>query len=165
MIDEKNVVTEKDILSECCGLDGEGFPKAAIMVRLSFIKAEKGEEEAIYDEILMDEPAVQIFRSPALTMVDLVFSPESFQLANCFARMQEFIHIQAGEEEKNDDILPTIFLTISPRQYMDRFFCTGMHGAYYLMPSKAGYKPDTIRFIFNSAMFGTYVTEEGRETR
>ena len=159
------MIMEKDIISACCGLDGEGFPKASAMIRLSFIKPEKGEEEGIYDEILLDEPVVQIFRSPVLTMVDLVFSPESFQLANCFARLQEFIHIPGGGEDQNDDILPTIFVTISPGRYMDRFFCTGMHGAYYLMPSKAGYKPDTIRFIINSAMFGTYGTEEGRETR
>ena len=157
-------ITEKEILSSCCGTDEEGFSRAVAVVRLSHINAETGEEERTFDEIILDEPVIEVYRSPALTTVDLIFSPESFQLANCFARLQEFVRKQRELKYiEGDEILPTVFLTISPRRYMDRFFCTGMHGAFYLMPSKVGYQPDSIRFIFNSALFGTYLAEEGSE--
>ena len=157
-------ITEKEILSSCCGTDKEGFSRAVAVVRLSYIKVATGEEEKTFDEIILGEPVIEVYRSPVLTTVDLIFSPESFELANCFARMQDFICEQGKEKSiESEETLPILFLTISPRRYMDRFFCTGMHGAFYLMPSKVGYPPDSIRFIFNSALFGTYVTEEESE--
>ena len=155
-------ITERDIFIACCGEDEDNNPRSIVAVRMSKYDAATGEEIELADEVILDEPVVNIFRSPRFTMVDLTFIPNSFSFVNLTARMQDFIKAEnmAGE---SDNIIPSIALTLNPKDHLGVFYCTGLHGAWSLMPSKVGYKIDTMRFTFDNTMFGSFVLGEQDE--
>lgn len=154
--DNVTLYTEKDVLLACCGDDEDNNANAITAIRMSIMDLVTGDEVRVEDEITMTEPVINISRGPRFTMVDLTFMPNSFNLVNAVARMQAFIKAENRQDDA-ENLVPSIFLTISPKNFDAVTYCTGAHGAWYVMTSKIGHPMDTIRFIYDNELFGTFV--------
>ncbi len=149
-------MTEREIMLSCCGEDDFGSNRATVAVKLSRINLET-EEEEIEDEMLFDNPIVNIFRNPRFTMIDLTFTNrEDFEFINLVARLQDFSKAENTAVNTKATIGPTIVLTIIPKETKGEFYCSGIHGIWCCMPSKIGAPIDTVRFIYDNELFMAY---------
>lgn len=149
-------MTEREIILSCCGEDEYGDTRSTVAVKLSKINLNEGSED-ILDEMLFDNPIVNVLRNPRFTMVDLTFlSTEDFEFVNLAARLQDFSKAENTAENEECTIGPTIVVTIIPKETKGEYYCSGMHGVWCLMPSKVGVPIDTVRFIFDNELFQAF---------
>ena len=149
-------MTEREIFLSCCGNDEKGDNKATIALKLSKINLNNGDEE-VKDEMLFDNPVVNIIRNPRFTMIDLTFTnKEDFEFVNLVARLQDFSKAENTAETDDAMIGPTIILTVIPKAYKGEYYCSGMHGVWVVMPSRIGGEIDTVRFIYDNELFMAY---------
>ncbi len=147
---------ERDIFLACCGNDEQGDNKSTVAVKLSKIDLNTGEEET-QDEMLFDNPVVNILRNPRFTMVDLTFTnKDDYEFVNLVARLQDFSKVENTAQTDDAMIGPTIILTVIPKSYKGEYYCSGMHGVWVAMPSRIGSPIDTVRFIFDNELFLAY---------
>lgn len=160
--DESTKITtpysELDVFIAACGNDEFGNSKASVAIKVSGVDVVKGEEVDELDEIVLDEPIVNICKSYKFTMVDLTFNPKSFDFVNAVARLQDFTKIEQLARGP-ENIVPSVILTVSPKSMIGEVYCTGMFGAWCLMPSQVGRAIDTIRFTFENDYFGTFFVD------
>ncbi len=158
---EEMKLTERDILISACGEDEDGHSKSVVSVKMSEINSKTGEEKVI-DELVLKTPIVNIFRSIKYTMIDLTYMwPSDFEFVNLFGRLQEFSKTDALNPDM--DVMQTIVVTVSPKEYIGEFYLTGLHGAWSMQPSKSGAKIDTVRFIFDNEFFNVFAIDTGEE--
>lgn len=151
-------MNERKIFSVSCGEDEFGVSKSMVSIKMSDFDIEN-EKETVYDEIILDNPVVNIFKTPALTMVDLTFTkPKDFEFINTVARLQEYV--KTDMMSQNENIFSTIVLTIMPKDFLGELFCSGAHGTFCIMPSKPDVPADTIRFIFQNSYFYAFKIPE-----
>ncbi len=149
-------MTEREIMIACCGEDEFGNNKASVAIKLSRINLETMEEEVV-DEMLFDNPIINIFRNPRFTMVDLTFTnKEDFEFINLAARIQDFTKIENVVMNPEATIGPTIIVTLIPKESKGEYFCVGIHGMWVIMQSKIGAPVDTVRFLFDNELFTSY---------
>lgn len=149
-------MTERDVMISCCGEDDFGNNKATVAVKLSRINLETFEED-VEDEMLLDNPIINIFRNPRFTMLDLTFTnKEDFEFINLAARLRDFSRFEIMAANEEAMIGPTIIVTLIPKETKGEYFCVGVHGMWVIMMSKIGGPIDTIRFIFDNELFTTY---------
>lgn len=143
---------ELDVIREACGVDEDGNAKAVVSVKLSEINTGTLQEKVL-DEVLLDNPKVQIYRSVRYTMVDLIFgSPMDFEFINVWGRLNGFCN-EIGEDMNS---MRTIVITISPKSLMGEYFLCGLHAAWSLMKSRPDGEMDMIRFVMDSEYFGVF---------
>lgn len=151
-------MNENDVFKSICGEDEYGNAKSMISIKLSDFDIQN-EEENVLDEMILDNPIVNVFKTPALTMVDLTFTnPSDFDFVNTVSRMQSYI--LSDMRSINENVLSTIVLTIIPKEYLGEVYCTGIHGTFCIMPSKPDVPTDTIRFIFENTYFYSFKIPE-----
>lgn len=147
-------LTEHDVFKNTCGEDEKGNAKAVTVIKLSdfYIKDEK---EIVLDEIVLNNPIINIFKTPVQVMVDLTFINSSdYEFINAVARMQDFIKME--NRNPSPEVLSTIVLTLLPKEYLGNIYLTGIHGTFCIIPSKPDVPVDTIRFIYNNEYFHTF---------
>ena len=144
--------TEKEVILEACGVNDEGDTKAVVSVKLSEINAGTMEEKVL-DEVILDNPTIQIYRSVKYTMVDLIFdNPMDFEFIKTFGRLSGFCN-EVGEDMNS---VRTIIVTISPKRMLGEYFLCGMHAAWLLMKSKPQTDANMIRFVFDGEHFNVF---------
>ena len=150
------IMTEWEVMISCCGEDEFGNTKATAAIKLSRINLETFEEEVI-DEMLLDNPIINIFRNPRFTMLDLTFTnKEDFEFVNLAGRLQSFTWDESVTMNPEGTIGPTIIVTLIPKESRGEYFCVGIHGLWVIMQSMVGAPVDTVRFIFDNELFTTY---------
>ncbi|MCR5102735.1 MAG: hypothetical protein K6B41_15410 [Butyrivibrio sp.] len=148
------MITEKDVFRACCGIDNNGESKALSRIELKKFHSDRKEE--MVSEITLDGVIVNIFRSMRYTLVDLQYEDNSdYDYVRCVQLLKEFSVAENSMDEKAEYI-PAIQVTLMPKEYAGRYFMTGVHGTWCLMPSKVGILPDTIRFIFDNPLLNVY---------
>lgn len=149
------MLNEKDILISACGTDENGFSKAIVKIENSILSI-SDKEPIVIDDIVMDNPIVNIFRSRAFTMIDMTFkNPEDFELKELSEKLKSFC---SPENSLNDefDEMPTICVTVCPKQLNGAYYILGLHAMWTLQPSSIGGNIDTVRFIIQNDYFNTY---------
>ena len=155
------LLPEKEVLLACCGEDEYGDAKAIINIKMSDVNLVENTEQVL-DEIIMDNPIVNVFRSLLNTTVDFTFAnPQDYEFINLVGRLNSFM--KAEMEPAEDNTLRALFVTITPKEDLVDYFSTGMYGTWFLQPSKVGGAVDTIRFIFSNEFFKTFRIEEEHE--
>ena len=125
---------ELEVMRACCGEDEEGFSRAAVSVKLMMLKEDETAEEI--DEIVLDNPIVNIYRDPRRTLIDLTFpNVKDFEITNLAVRLQSFM----GEKmTMQRDAVPSIMMTLAPKELFGQYFISAIHGMWFLMPSAVG---------------------------
>ena len=152
---------ELEVMRACCGEDEEGFSRAAVSVKLMMLKEDETAEEI--DEIVLDNPIVNIYRDPRRTLIDLTFpNVKDFEITNLAVRLQSFM----GEKmTMQRDAVPSIMMTLAPKELFGQYFISAIHGMWFLMPSAVGGVIDTVRFIFENDFVDCFeVREDSRDT-
>ncbi len=155
-------MTDKEVMMNCCGVDDNGLPRAMAALKMAKIHVKEAREE-IKDELILDTPVISMHRGPKFTMIDLIFQdPGDFSFVNCVGRLQKFFRIGHSSEHEDTDeaVIPTLAVTIAPRELMDEYFVSGMHGIFTVMPSHIGMPNDTLRFIFTNDSFHVFSMDE-----
>lgn len=146
--------TEKDILIAACGEDIDGFSKAITAIRLEDINCNNGDIRTV-DEILLDSPIINIFRTKGTTTVDLTFTDSNdYEFMNTVARLNDFM--KASFSPDGSEVIRSICVTITPKEVFTDFLSTGIYGVWNLQPSNIGGSIDTIRFFFDNDYFQTF---------
>lgn len=160
-------MTDKEVMMACCGMDDDGMPRATVALKMARIHVGEMKEE-IKDELILDTPVVNMHRGPKFTIIDLVFTdPQEFQFINSVGRLQKFVKVinSADAENTDDAVIPTMVVTVAPRDLMNEYFVSGMHGIWAVMPSHIGMPNDTLRFIFTNDSFHVFSMDEMEERR
>ena len=146
---------EKDIILSACGVGEYGEPKGCVTVNFARWHMEEQREEVV-KRLFTNEPVINITRTPRLTMVDLTFEMGE---DSDFHELLEFLRMSSEPEnsfDREEDVMPTLYVTIMPYIYEMEYFLTGLHGVWCLMPSVADGEIDTVRLIFNNELFSVY---------
>lgn len=148
-------MTEKDIMKACCGTDEVGNTNSAVKVQNLILNITTGEQKII-NEVTLDNPSVNMFRSFRYTMVDLIFNSHTdYDFLNTTSMLNAFT-VSDNSMDSEDYNVPSIVVTICPKEYDCEYYTVGMHGAWCLQPHIAGEEINTIRFIFDNELFHTY---------
>ena len=137
---------EIEVLRSCCGEDEEGYSRAGAVITMLRLKGEEQAEKV--DEAVFDNPVINIYRDVRRTMIDLSFMDiMDHEFTNVVMRLQAFVteRISMGCEA-----VPSVMVTLAPKEYFGRYYISALHGMWFLMPSAAGGSVDTIRFIFDN---------------
>lgn len=146
-VEEYSEVSEKEVFEAICGEDDLGQPKATASVKLSDFNI-ANETEQVYNEMVIDNAIVNVFKTPALTMVDLTFYSENdSRLAELSKMLTDFSKQSMSSSDEN--VLSTIVLTVVPNKDAS-VYVSGIHGTFCFMPSAIGAAVDTLRFIFQN---------------
>ncbi|HAG69674.1 MAG TPA: hypothetical protein DCL38_06850, partial [Lachnospiraceae bacterium] len=62
---------------------------------------------------------------------------------------------------KREDAVPSIMVTLAPKEFEGRFYVSALHGMWVLMPSVVGGAVDTVRFVFENEFVNCFEAEEG----
>ena len=146
---------EKDIILSACGVGEYGEPKGCVTVNFARWHMEEQREEVV-KRLFTNEPVINITRTPRLTMVDLTFEMGE---DSDFHELLEVLRMSSEPEnsfDREEDVMPTLYVTIMPYIYEMEYFLTGLHGVWCLMPSVAEREIDTVRLIFNNELFSVY---------
>ncbi len=147
-------VNERDIFLAVCGEDEGQESRCITSIRMCDINVRTNEDVTL-DEVVIDTPIVNIYRTMNTTIVDLTFpSVTDFDFINVTARLNYFIKTEF--EPLDEEVVRSIVLTLTPKEEYIEYYVTGLYGTYTLMPSVAGGDIDTIRFFFSNELFGTY---------
>ncbi len=156
---EKGMMQELEVLRACCGEDDEGFSRAGVAVKLMMLKADEGAEEI--DEAVLDNPIINIYRDSRMTLIDLTFlNVTDFEFTNLVVRLQTFLGDKVSMKE---DAVPSIMMTLAPKEHLGRCYITGIHGMWFLMPSAVGGAVDTVRFLFENDYVSCFQVEDTNE--
>ena len=151
------MMTEKDVFRACCGRNEEGETRCAVQLQTILINTNSANPET-RSEMNLNNPVVNIFRTLTFTMVDLTFDFENdhefMQMADM---LQEFCDVENAMDTVSS-VIPSIVVTLLPKDLDYEFFCSGLQGIWCLMPSRVGRPFDTVRFIFNNESFRVYQT-------
>lgn len=143
-------VNEKYAFIVCCGENEDGDTNALVSVKLSYINMED-ETESILDELILDNPVVNIFKSTKGAFIDLTFLyPEDYDFVNLVGRLQEFSKVENSAPLLNGMDAPSIFITVTSKEYKGEWFCVGREAMWCVMPSNIGKPYDTVRFLMAS---------------
>ncbi len=146
----------KNIMLASCGEDIDGFSKSAISVKGSEFNFKEETENVIFEQIL-EEPVVNIFRSVGYSMIDLTFKSEDIEkLWELIRKMQSFSNIRMMPG--SDDILPTVVVTIIPKEYDGEYYLSCMNAMWCIQPSVQNGEYDTLRFIVANDFFHGFKT-------
>ena len=146
---------EKDIILSACGVGEYGEPKGCVTVNFARWHMEEQREEVV-KRLFTNEPVINITRTPRLTKVDLTFEMGE---DSDFHELLEVLRMSSEPEnsfDREEDVMPTLYVTIMPYIYEMEYFLTGLHGVWCLMPSVAEREIDTVRLIFNNELFSVY---------
>ena len=155
-LQEKERIMETDIFRACCGLDEEGYSRSVSAVKMLFFSEEAEPEE--FDEIISDHPVVNIYRDSLRTMIDLTFeNPADYEFTNLVLRLQEFSRLELSEER---EAVPSVMVTVSPKEWMGRVYLSAIHAMWCLMPEMPGGKINTVRFIFDNETVDCFQIDE-----
>ncbi len=151
----------RNIMLASCGEDSEGFSKAAVAIKGSEFNFKTETENVIFEEIL-EEPVVNIFRSVGYSMVDLTFKSEDLDnLWEVIERMQAFTNARMMPE--SEDVLPTVVVTIIPKEYDGEYYLSCMNAMWCIQPSVRNGEYDTLRFIVANDFFHGFRTTYDNE--
>ena len=153
---ENEEIREFDVMQACCGMDEDGYARAVCAVKMLFLTGETEPEEA--DEIVTDAPVVNIYPDALRTMIDLTFrNTADYEFSNLVLRLQEFVRMDLSARS---DAVPSIMVTVSPKEWMGRVYLSAIHGMWCLMPEVAGGEVNTVRFFFENESVGCYTVDE-----
>ena len=143
----------REIFNACVGVDEEGENKAAVKVETSVMHRNDMTEESV-DEVVMDNPVVDIFQSDRLTIVNLKFSDP---YDDDFLALSKIItDFQTFNMTTREDSAPIISLAAMPKG-MNGYYVMGVGGVAVLQPSKPGELADTASFIFTNDTIAAYL--------
>ena len=147
-------MTEKDVFLASCGVDEDGEGKSVAMIETLFIDSDPSKDEKIVDSITFDGVPVNIFRSLRSTIIDLQFRDNTdYDFIQSLTILKDFTRAENSIDEKS---VPTIQLTVMPKEYEGLYYITGVHGTWCAMADVPGKLPDIIRFIFDNDLVHTY---------
>lgn len=159
---EYSTISEKEVFRVICGEDEYGQPKSDVSVKISDFDMTT-EEEHVLNELVVDNAIVNVFKTPALTMVDLTFSSGTDpQLVALIDLLNLYTQDNINPDE---NILSTIVLTVTPKEDGD-VFLSGIHGVFCLMPIalQGKIKINTVRFIFtNDYLYAFEIPDDAEE--
>ena len=150
---------EIEVYRACCGEDEDGFSRAAAAVKLLMLKGEEKAEEI--DEIVLDNPVINIYRDPRRTLIDLTFlNVMDFELTNLVVRLQSFFSEKLSMRQ---DAIPSVMVTLAPKEFAGQYYVSAIHGMWFVMPSVIGGENDTVRFIFENDLVNCFEAEDTGE--
>lgn len=157
-VEEYSEISEKEVFEAVCGEDDLGQPKATVSVKLSDFNI-ANETEQVFREMLIDNAIVNVFKTPALTMVDLTFYSENdSRLAELSKMLMDFSKQSMSSSDEN--VLSTIVLTVVPKEDSS-IYVSGVHGTFCFMPSVIGGAVDMLRFIFQNDYISAFEVVDG----
>ena len=149
-------MTEKDIFIASCGVDEDGDGKSVAIIETLFVDSDPSKEEKIVDSITFDGVPVNIFRSLRSTIIDLQFRDNTdYDYIQSLTILKNFTTAENSIEEGNT-FVPTIQLTLMPKEYEGLYYVVGVHGTWCAMADEPGILPNIIRFIFDNDLVHTY---------
>ena len=149
-------MTEKDVLMAASGTDVEGTTKSLVVVETKNVDVST-EFETTLKELQLDNPVVKIYRGFATSLVDLVFDDSSdYDYVHLFNMLKEFSSL---ENSVSEDVVPTLAVTVIPKEYGGDYFLAGLHPSWCAMPDEPGGDVNTIRFIFDNEFLHTFSSE------
>lgn len=149
------MINEKDILRVACGRDKLGITKSMVKIETSIISMD-GKDPINIDDMVLDNPAINIFKSMAFTMIDLTFdSSEDYELAQLFSMLTNFCKPENGIGERFNEV-PAVCVTVCPKELDGQYYICGLHAMWSVMSSKGSNVNDTIRFIVSNEYLHTY---------
>lgn len=149
-----NDFTERDILLASCGINPDGASNAITAIRLEDVNCLTKMTRPV-DEIILDSPIINIYRTIGTTTVDLTFTDvNDYEFLNTVARLNDFIRMDFAPRE--EEIIRSISVSITPKEVYTDFVSTGIFGVFNLQPANIKGPIDTIRFFFDNEAFQTF---------
>lgn len=149
------MLSEREIFIRACGRTADGFAKSAIKIDDADINVNTHEEN-ILNELMLDNPVVNIFRNAKMTMLDLTFdNPEDYEFHHLIGFLQNATSLDRTMDTVSDTV-PSVIITICPKELEFEYYITGLHAIWCLQPSQIDGPIDTVRFIFTNDLFHVY---------
>lgn len=157
-------MTDKDVFLAICGIDEDGDGRAVSMIETLYAATDPSREDRTVDSITFDGHPVNIFRSLRSTMVDIQFRDNTdYDYIQALDILKGFSNPENSVGDVTDGI-PTIQLTVMPKELEGLYYMVGIHGVWYTMADEPGRLPNIIRFIFDNDLLHTYrIPEEALE--
>ena len=151
---------EIEIIKAACGLDENGEPRSVVRMEAKILHLSGEGSEETLSEMTLDDPCVNIHRSFRYTMVDLEFGDSKNEE---YTRSVKMLKESTSPEQSMDlenDRVPTLVLTVVPKEFDGEYFICGMHGTWCLMPSVPDQPADTVRFLFENELIHTFKLDD-----
>ena len=151
---------EIEIIKAACGLDENGEPRSVVRMEAKILHLSGEGSEETLSEMTLDDPCVNIHRSFRYTMVDLEFGDSKNEE---YTRSVKILKESTSPEQSIDlenDRVPTLVLTVVPKEFDGEYFICGMHGTWCLMPSVPDQPADTVRFLFENELIHTFKLDD-----
>lgn len=153
------MITIKDIITAASGKDEQGFNKSAI--GLFFEKIDTEGNSTIINEVDVDKPFVNIFKSFNRIQVDIIYSMKN----DIDLKMMNDLLIRATDAgnsvEDNATEFPLITLSIIPHEFDGKFYilCTDPI-VWCLTAQDPRGEIDTIRLVFDEEDFNILASDD-----
>lgn len=149
-------INEKQLFADICGIE-DNESKAIVVVKLTDIDVKTG-DEYVLDTLTVNTPVVNIYKSPAMSFIDLTFiDPTDKDFYELITKLNEFCNIDM--QPSSDDTMRTIIIECVPKDDSVSFVA-GFHAIWSVMPSKPGAKIDTLRFFIDTEYLHAFVINE-----
>lgn len=149
----------KDIVMAASGKDDQGFNKSA--VGLFFEKVDVDGNSTVIDEVDVDRPIINIFKSFNKVQVDIIYSMKN----DIDLRMMNDLLIKATSAENSVDDnateFPLITLSVIPHEFDGEFYilCTDPI-VWCLTAQDPSGELDTLRMVFDEDDFNVLATSD-----
>ena len=155
---------EKDIFISSCGVDEDGNGKSVAMVETMYVNADADIEPKSLDKITFDGVPLNIMRTARFTMIDFQFRDHTdYDYIRTMEMLKKFSDAHNSLEDNAAEI-PTIQVTITPKEYSGIYYISGVNAMWCAMSDEPGRCPDMIRFIFVNHDVSTYkLSDEAME--
>ncbi len=149
-------MTEKDVFVAACGVNDEYEGKSVSMIQTLFLSADPSKEEREVDGITFDGVPINIFRSLRSTIIDLQFRDNTdYDFVRSVSLLKDFCKVE-NSMGGDDEEIPTVQLTIMPKEYEGLYYIVGVHGTWCTMADESAKLPNILRFIFTNDLVHTY---------
>ncbi|MCI9547053.1 MAG: hypothetical protein HFH60_10270 [Lachnospiraceae bacterium] len=153
------MITIKDIITAASGKDEQGFNKSAI--GLFYEKIDTEGNSTIINEVDVDKPFINIFKSLNRIQVDIIYSMKN----DIDLKMMNDLLIRATDSgnslEDNATEFPLITLSIIPHEFDGKFYilCTDPI-VWCLTAQDPRGEIDTIRLVFDEEDFNILASDD-----
>ena len=149
------MVSEFEILKAACGADSNGIGKAIIQIETKCMDFANNQQK-IFEEYTILDAVLNVSRNMRRTIVDVIFEDAAnYDLVQLFEMLNRFTDITHSVTDESAET-PVIQMTIIPKEFAGKYFCSGFHASWVLTATQLNRLPNSIRFFFDNDTFNTY---------